>query len=292
VSAAQGVPNAAGATPYFPLPQGTVVITGAGGALCGTMARALGSIGMKVVVLDLREEAARVTRDAVVAGGGEALSFGCSVLDEPGLCRVYDEVAAAWGPPEFLVNGAGGNDPKASTGVEFLETSDPGWKGEAHFLNMDMEAFERSLRLNFMGTVIPTKVFSRGMVEKGRGSIVNIASMNSVVPLTKIPAYAAGKAAVANFTKWLAVHYSHAGVRVNAIAPGFVMTEQLAFLHRDQKTGEYTPRAKRTIAHTPMGRYAEPDELVGCLLWLLSEASRFVIGDVIPIDGGFSSYTI
>jgi NAD(P)-dependent dehydrogenase (short-subunit alcohol dehydrogenase family) len=256
------------------------------------MARALGSIGMKVAVLDLREEAAGVTRDAVLAAGGQALAFGCSVLDEPGLRRVYDAVVAAWGPPEFLVNGAGGNDPGASTGVEFLEKADPDWRGQAHFLNMDMEGFERALRLNFMGTVIPTKVFSRGMVEMGRGSIVNIASMSSAVPLTKIPAYSAAKAAVANFTKWLAVHYSHVGVRVNAIAPGFVMTEQLAFLHRDQKTGEYTPRAKRTMAHTPMGRYAEPEELVGCLVWLLSDASRFVIGDVIPIDGGFSSYTI
>ena len=155
-----------------------------------------------------------------------------------------------------------------------------------------MEGFERALRLNFIGTVLPCKVFSRGMLEKGRGAIVNIASMSSVVPLTKVPAYSAAKAAVANFTRWLAVHYSHAGVRVNAIAPGFIMTEQLAFLHRDQATGEYTPRAKKTIAHTPMGRYGEPDDLVGCVIWLLSDASRFVIGDVIPIDGGFSSYTI
>lgn len=279
-------------TPHFPLPRGTVVITGAGGALCGTMARALGSIGTKVVAIDLRPEAAAATRDAVVAAGGQCMSFGCSVLDEPGLRRVYDEVVAAWGAPGYLVNGAGGNDPAASTGVEFLETTGPGWESEPHFLNMDMEGFERSLRLNFMGTVIPSKVFARGMVQQGRGVIVNIASMNSLVPLTKIPAYAAGKAAVANFTKWLAVHLSHAGVRVNAIAPGFVMTEQLAYLHRDRQTGEYTPRAKRTIAHTPLGRYGEPDELIGCLLWLLSDASRFVIGDVIPIDGGFSSYTI
>jgi NAD(P)-dependent dehydrogenase (short-subunit alcohol dehydrogenase family) len=276
----------------FPLPRGTVVITGAGGALCGAMARSLGAIGMRVVALDLRDEAARATADAVNAAGGEALAFGCSVLDEGGLAAVYREVVAAWGPPDHLVNGAGGNDPTASTGLEFIETSVEGWQDQSHFLNMDMEAFERSLRLNFMGTVLPSKVFSRGMVEKGRGAIVNIASMSSVVPLTKIPAYSAGKAAVANFTKWLAVHYSHAGVRVNAIAPWFVMTEQLAFLHRDQATGEYTPRARRTIAHTPMGRYAEPGELVGTVIWLLSDASRFVTGDVIPIDGGFSSYTI
>ena len=276
----------------FPLPRGTAVITGAGGALCGTMARSLGAIGIRIVALDLREEAARATADAVVAAGGEALAFGCSVLDEAGLSSVYREAAALWGPPDFLVNGAGGNDPNASTGVEFVETSETGWEGVSHFLNMDMEGFERTLRLNFIGTVLPSKVFSRGMVERGRGSIVNIASMSSVVPLTKIPAYSAGKAAVANFTRWLAVHYSHAGVRVNAIAPGFIMTEQLAFLHRDPRTGEYTPRARRTIAHTPMGRYGEPEELVGTVIWLLSDASRFVTGDVIPIDGGFSSYTI
>jgi NAD(P)-dependent dehydrogenase (short-subunit alcohol dehydrogenase family) len=276
----------------FPLPRGTAVITGAGGALCGTMARSLAAIGIRIVALDLKEEAARATADAVTAAGGEALAFGCSVLDEAGLDAVYRETAARWGTPDFLVNGAGGNDPKASTEVEFLETSAAGWESESHFLNMDMDGFERALRLNFMGTVLPSMVFSRGMVEKGRGSIVNIASMSSVVPLTKIPAYSAGKAAVANFTRWLAVHYSHAGVRVNAIAPGLIMTEQLAFLHRDSRTGEYTPRARRTIAHTPMGRYGEPEELVGTVIWLLSEASRFVTGDVIPIDGGFSSYTI
>ena len=276
----------------FPLPRGTAVITGAGGALCGAMARALGAIGVRIVALDLREDAARATADAVIAAGGQGLAYGCSVLDEAGLSVVYGDVTARWGPPDYLVNGAGGNDPKASTDVEFLETSSAGWERQLHFLNMDIDGFERALRLNFMGTVLPSKIFSRGMVEKGQGAIVNIASMSSVVPLTKIPAYSAGKAAVANFTKWLAVHFSHTGVRVNAIAPGFVMTEQLAFLHRDRATGEYTPRARRTIAHTPMGRYAEPEELVGTVIWLLSDASRFVTGDVIPIDGGFSSYTI
>jgi len=276
----------------FPLPHGIAVVTGAGGAICGAMARALGAIGIRIVALDLREEAARATAESVVALGGQALAFGCSVLDEAALSAVYQEAVAKWGPPDFLVNGAGGNNPKASTEVEFLETSAADWENALSFLNMDMEGFEQTLRLNFMGTVLPSKVFSRGMVAKGQGAIVNIASMNSVVPLTKIPAYSAGKAAVANFTKWLAVHFSHVGVRVNAIAPGFVMTEQLAFLHRDAATGDYTPRAKRTIAHTPMGRYAEPDELVGTLIWLLSDASRFVTGDVIPIDGGFSSYTI
>jgi NAD(P)-dependent dehydrogenase (short-subunit alcohol dehydrogenase family) len=176
--------------------------------------------------------------------------------------------------------------------VEFVERADQSWKSGPNFLNLDMAGFEKTLRLNLMGTVIPTKVFSRGMVDRGSGSILNISSMSAFVPLTKIPAYSAAKAAVANFTKWLAVHYAHAGVRVNALAPGFFMTEQLRFLHIDQATGEYTPRAKKVIAHTPMGRYGEPEDLVGTVAWLLSDASRFVTGDVIPIDGGFSSLAI
>jgi NAD(P)-dependent dehydrogenase (short-subunit alcohol dehydrogenase family) len=277
---------------WFDLSEKSVVITGAGGALCGTLARALGGSGMKVAVLDLQEEAARKTAEAITSAGGKALAFACSVLDEAQLEGVYAKICDAWGAPDFLVNGAGGNDPKGSTADEFVEPGQKGWEGGGHFLNLDMEGFDRTFRLNFNGTVIPCKVFSRGMVERGAGSIVNFSSMSAFVPLTKTPAYSAAKGAVSNFTRWLAVHYSHAGVRVNAIAPGFVMTEQLMFLHRDRQTGEYTPRAKRTLAHTPMGRYGEPEELVGTIAWLLSDASRFVTGDVVPIDGGFSSYTI
>jgi NAD(P)-dependent dehydrogenase (short-subunit alcohol dehydrogenase family) len=276
----------------FELNDKSVVITGGGGALCGALAIALGEVGMKVAVLDINEEAARKTADAVTSAGGRALACSCSVLDEAALCSVYRKITEAWGSPDFLVNGAGGNDPKGSTEAEFIEPGEPGWENGAHFLNMDLEGFDKAFLLNFHGTVIPSKVFSRGMLERRSGSIVNFSSMSAFVPLTKIPAYSAAKAAVSNFTKWLAVHYSHAGVRVNAIAPGFVMTEQLKFLHRDRTTGEYTPRAKRTIAHTPMGRYGEPEELVGTVAWLLSDASRFVTGDIIPIDGGFSSYTI
>ena len=276
----------------FHLAGRSVIITGGGGALCGTLARALGGIGMRVAVLDLREQAAQQTADSVNAAGGEALAFGCSVLDEAELVGVNARIEDRWGRVDCLINGAGGNDPKGSTEVEFVDRADPTWKSGPNFLNLDMAGFERALRLNFMGTVIPTRVFSRGMVDQGTGSIVNISSMSAFVPLTKIPAYSAAKAAVANFTKWLAVHFAHAGVRVNAIAPGFFMTEQLRFLHIDQVTGEYTPRAKKVIAHTPMGRYGEPEELVGTIVWLLSDASRFVSGDVIPIDGGFSSITI
>ena len=276
----------------FRLAGRSLIITGGGGGLCGALARSLGGIGMRVAVLDLNEQAARQTADAVNAAGGEALAFGCSVLDEAQLAGISARIEEKWGPADCLINGAGGNDPKASTEVEFIEPADPSWKSGPNFLNLDMAGFERAMRLNLMGTVIPTKVFSRGMVEQGRGSIVNISSMSAFVPLTKIPAYSAAKASVANFTKWLAVHYAHTGVRVNALAPGFFMTEQLRFLHIDKATGEYTPRAKKVVAHTPMGRYGEPDELVGTVMWLLSDASRFITGDVIPIDGGFSSLTI
>jgi NAD(P)-dependent dehydrogenase (short-subunit alcohol dehydrogenase family) len=279
-------------TEMFDLAGKSVVITGAGGALCGTLAQAFGAGGMKVAVLDLREEAARKTADAITAAGGTALPFACSVLEEASLRGVYDKITAAWGAPDFLINGAGGNDPKGSTAAEFVEKGEPGWEGAGHFLNMDMDGFDATFRLNFHGTVIPSKVFSRGMVERGSGAIVNFSSMSAFTPLTKTPAYSAAKGAVSNFTKWLAVHYSHVGVRVNAIAPGFLMTEQLMYLHRDRATGEYTPRAKRTLAHTPMGRYGEPEELVGTVAWLLSDAARFVTGDVVPIDGGFSSYAI
>jgi NAD(P)-dependent dehydrogenase (short-subunit alcohol dehydrogenase family) len=174
--------STAGNSGHFSLPKGTVVITGAGGALAGAMARALGGLGLKVAVLDLREEAARKTSEAIVAAGGQALPFGCSVLDETQLRSVYEAVVAKWGAPDFLINGAGGNDPKASTEVEYVEIGVKDWEKQSHFLNIDMEGFERAVRLNFLGTVIPTKVFSRGMLEKGKGSIVNIASMSAVVP--------------------------------------------------------------------------------------------------------------
>jgi NAD(P)-dependent dehydrogenase (short-subunit alcohol dehydrogenase family) len=204
----------------------------------------------------------------------------------------YDEVVARWGAPDFLINGAGGNDPRGTTTNEFFEKEDLDQTDLTSFFDLDFEGFQFVFSLNFLGTFLPTKVFSRGMAERGKGAIVNISSMSALTPLTKVSAYSAAKAAVANFTRWLSVHFSHTGVRVNALAPGFFMTEQLRFLHIDQETGEYTPRAKKVLAHTPMGRYGEPEELVGTVIYLLSDASKFVTGVVLPIDGGFSSYSI
>ncbi len=157
---------------------------------------------------------------------------------------------------------------------------------------LGLDEFGEVFDLNFLGTFVPAKVFGAAMARAGAGSIVNISSMSALTPLTRVAAYSAAKAAVANFTRWLAVHLSHVGVRVNALAPGFFMTEQLRFLHIDSATGEYTPRAKKVIAHTPMGRYGEPEDLLGTVVWLLSGASKFVTGIVVPIDGGFSSYSI
>ncbi len=270
----------------------TAVITGAAGELCGAMSDALGSLGVKVALLDINKEKAEARVEGIQGEGGTARAFPCSVLDLEELKTQYRKICDLWGEPDILINGAGGNHPKGSTDKEFFEFGDLEDPGVKTFFDLPLEGFTRVFDLNFMGTLLPTQVFARGMVEKKKGVILNISSMNYYTPLTKIPAYAAAKAAVSNFTSWLAVHFAHAGIRVNAIAPGFLMTEQLKFLHIDGKTGEYTQRAKKVIAHTPMGRYGEPRELIGTVIWLLSDAAKFVTGVTIPIDGGFSSFSI
>jgi NAD(P)-dependent dehydrogenase (short-subunit alcohol dehydrogenase family) len=275
----------------FDLAGRAVVITGGGGALCGAMADALGSMGVKVAVLDISMEKAELRAQAVMKSGGTALAFGCDVLDADQLRQCCEAVASAWGPPDMLINGAGGNDPRGSTSVEFEEAVQERATAQS-FFELDPAGFRHVFDLNFMGTFLTTQIFSRGMVARGSGSIVNISSMSAFMPLTKVAAYSAAKAAVSNFTQWLAVHFSHVGVRVNALAPGFFMTEQLRFLHIDAATGELLPRARQVIAHTPMGRYGQPDDLVGALVWLLSDASAFVTGVVVPVDGGFSSFSI
>jgi NAD(P)-dependent dehydrogenase (short-subunit alcohol dehydrogenase family) len=276
----------------FSLEGKIAVITGGGGELCGVMAEALAARGVKVAVLDINLENAQARVAGTGKVGGEAKAFACDVLDEVQLRDVYEKVAAAWSPPDILINGAGGNNPKGSTSVEFLEPERLHDPEATSFLDLELEGFRSTFDLNFLGTFLPTKVFSRGMIEKGAGSVLNISSMSALTPLTKVGAYSAAKAAVANFTRWLSVHLSHSGVRVNALAPGFFMTEQLRFLHVDQKTGELTPRARQVIAHTPLGRYGDPQDLIGAVIWLLSDAAAFVTGVVLPIDGGFSAYSI
>jgi NAD(P)-dependent dehydrogenase (short-subunit alcohol dehydrogenase family) len=267
-------------------------ITGGGGDLCGHMAESLGAVGVKVAVLDISLEKAEARAQSIVGAGGNAKAFQCDVLDAARVRECYEAVCRLWEPPDLLINGAGGNDPRGSTSEEFYEPEKAPDPGEKSFFDLDSAGFRQVFDLNFLGTFIVTQAFSRGMVAKGKGAIVNISSMSAFTPLTKVAAYSAAKAAVSNFTHWLAVHFSRTGVRVNALAPGFFMTEQLKFLHIDRKTGELLPRARKVIAHTPMGRYGEPDDLIGTLVWLLSDASGFVTGVVVPIDGGFSSYSI
>ncbi len=276
----------------FELRGKVAAITGGGGELCGAMAQALGSMGVSVAVLDVRLDKAQAVADSILKTGGVAAPFRCDVLNVEEIRQCYEAVSRLWSAPDLLVNGAGGNDPRGSTASEFHEPTPLSAGGGQSFFDLDPAAFRQVFDLNFFGTFLVTQAFSRGMIAQGRGAIVNIASMSAFRPLTKVAAYSAAKASVANFTQWLAVHFAHTGVRVNALAPGFFLTEQLKFLHFDARTGQPTPRAQQVIAHTPMGRYGAPDDLIGALIWLLSDAARFVTGTVVPVDGGFSCYSI
>jgi NAD(P)-dependent dehydrogenase (short-subunit alcohol dehydrogenase family) len=279
-------------TRLFDLHGRTAAITGAGGELCGMMAEALAALGVKVAILDIHAEKGRAREAAITKRGGSARFFPCNVLHPVELQACYEQIAAVWEPPELLINGAGGNDPRGSTSCEFLEPGNAGPAGLKTFFDLDYDGFRSVFDLNFLGTFLATRTFARGMLARGRGAVLNISSMSAMTPLTQVAAYSAAKAAVSNFTRWLAVHFAHTGIRVNAIAPGFLLTEQLKFLHIDPLTGELTARARKVLAHTPMGRYGKPAELLGTVIWLLSDASAFVTGVVVPVDGGFSSYTI
>ncbi|MEI6873869.1 MAG: SDR family oxidoreductase [Spirochaetota bacterium] len=276
----------------FGLKGKTAVITGGGGDLCSVIARGICDAGARVAVLDIDKQKAQIVVDSIRSRGGEAMAFACDVLDTASIEKARDAVVSEWGKPNLLINGAGGNMPGGSTKADFIEVDKDGRIQDSGLFDLDFKGVEKTFDLNFYGSYLPTMVFSKLMVEAGSGSILNISSMGALTPLTKIVAYSAAKAAVSNFTAWLAVHFAKTGVRVNAIAPGFLMTEQLKFLHIDQSTGELTPRAHKVIAHTPMGRYGKPEELVGAVLYLLSDASSFVTGITLPIDGGFSSYSI
>ena len=266
-------------------------ITGGSGVIGLTLVKGLCSAGVKVIILDLKPErgAATATEMAARPDCGMATSFEADVTDRESLLRARDQIREQFGSLDILVNCAGGNKATATTAKEFIAGSENDLKGT--FFDLDIDGFDGVFDLNFKGTVLPTMVLAEDMVRKGSGAILNISSMNAFRPLTRIPAYSAAKAAINNFTQWLAVHFAPAGVRVNAIAPGFLLTNQNRFLLTDEQTGEMTPRGKKIISATPMGRYAEPEELVGTMLYLLSETSSFVTGVVIPVDGGFSAYS-
>lgn len=258
------------------------VITGGGGILCSTLARGLSSCGARIAILDINLPAAERVAGSLRECGGEAIAVQVDVLDKPSIERAANQVIEAFGRVDILINGAGGNKKEATTSEE------------ASFFDLPVQAVRWVFELNFLGTLLPCQVFGRYMVEQDSGNIINISSMSAFRPLTKTVAYSAAKAAVSNFTQWLAVHISQnysAHVRVNAIAPGFFLTEQNRFLVTQEGTGELTPRGQAIIGHTPMGRLGDPEDLVGTVLWLLSDTSSFVHGTVIPIDGAFSAYS-
>jgi NAD(P)-dependent dehydrogenase (short-subunit alcohol dehydrogenase family) len=261
---------------------GTVaVVTGGGGVLCSAMSRALAEAGAKVAVLDIKPDGAEKVAEAIRAEGGEALGAGCDVLDRASLEAAAEKILKAFGRVDILVNGAGGNKPQATTGAD------------AAFFDLPADALRWVFDLNLMGVVLPSQVFGRLMAGQKRGVILNIASMNAIRPLTRIPAYSAAKAGVANFTQWLAVHMAQEyspEIRVNAIAPGFFLTDQNRFLLTDKSSGELTPRGRTILEHTPMKRFGAPEDLMGTMLWLLSPASAFVTGIIVPVDGGYSAF--
>jgi NAD(P)-dependent dehydrogenase (short-subunit alcohol dehydrogenase family) len=267
------------------------VITGGAGIICSTMAKSLAANGVKTVILDLNKEAAiEVAKTIEKEYGTQSIGLSASVLDKVSLETAQQDIHNKFGSIDILVNGAGGNSPAATTKVEKMEGTD-NENLEDTFFGLQMEGFDKVFDLNFKGTIIPTMVFATDMIKKKSGVIINISSMNSYRPLTKIAAYSAAKAAINNFTQWLAVHFSKTGIRVNAIAPGFLLTNQNRFLLIDKKTGGLTPRGKKIINGTPMERYCVPEELTGTLLYLVSDLSKFVTGVVIPVDGGFSAYS-
>ena len=269
------------------------VVTGGGGILCGEMSRALAAAGAKVAILDLKKEAADRVAEGIRAKGGEAMGVAANVLDQASLAEAEKTVRAAYGVCDILVNGAGGNHPKGTTSKEYLFPEDlAGTAPDVKtFFDLDPQGVGFVFNLNFLGALLTTQAFCRGMAERKSGCVINVSSMNAFTPLTKIPAYSGAKAAVSNFTRWLAVHFSKVNIRVNAIAPGFFLTEQNRTLLTNPD-GSLTARGKTILAHTPQGRFGTPEDLSGALLFLTDDtASSFINGVVLPVDGAFSSFS-
>jgi NAD(P)-dependent dehydrogenase (short-subunit alcohol dehydrogenase family) len=260
----------------------TIVVTGGTGVLGKEMVKALAACGANLAILSRDRSRAQSVLDQLGGTKGKCIAVAVDVLEKPALEKAAEEIVYVFGRVDCLINGAGGNSPKATTNPEqsFFQLSEDGLRFVSD--------------LNLLGTILPSQVFGKLMAEQKEGVILNISSMNAFRPLTRIPAYSAAKAAVSNFTQWLAVHMAQEyspNIRVNAISPGFFLTEQNRFLLTDKETGALTQRGKKIIEHTPMGRFGEPEDLIGALLWLLSPASKFVTGIVLPIDGGFSAYS-
>ena len=281
----------------FDLTGKVAVVTGGGGVLCSGFSKTLAAAGAKVAVCDLREEAAKAVADEINAAGGCAIGVAMNVLDKNSIIAAQKTIVETLGPVDILLNGAGGNNPKGSTSrdnltpEEVAELNENGTiEGVKTFFDLDPDGISFVFNLNFLGTLLPTQVFARDMASTG-GTIINVSSMNSFRPLTRIPAYSGAKAAVSNFTQWLAVHFAPVGIRVNAIAPGFFLTEQNRNLLLNPD-GSLSPRSEKILGHTPMNRFGVPEDLDGALLWLADDKfSAFVNGIVVPVDGGFAAYS-
>lgn len=266
------------------------VITGGAGVIGTTMVKALAAAGMKVAIADINKEVAeKVAAEIAAEFHAPVIGVEANVLDKESLMKAKEVINEKLGSIDILINGAGGNSPQATTKVEQMEEKDIDHP-EDTFYGLQMDGFDKVYALNFKGTLLPTMVFTTDMLKSRKGVILNISSMNSYKPLTKIPAYSAAKASVNNFTEWLSVHLAKVGIRVNAIAPGFFITNQNRFLVLDEKTGGYSARGQKIVNSTPMGKFGEPEDLQGATLFLLSDISAFITGIVIPVDGGYSAY--
>lgn len=266
------------------------VITGGAGVLGSAMVKAMASVGVKIAIADINKEVAdKVAEEIAAETGTQVIGVAANVLDKASLEQAKAEINQTLGEIDILVNGAGGNSPQATTKVEQMQENDIENLADT-FYGLQMEGFDKVFALNFKGTVLPTMVFTQDMLKRKKGVVLNISSMNSYKPLTKIPAYSAAKSAVNNFTEWLAVHLAKVGIRVNAIAPGFFITHQNRFLVMDEKTGNFSPRGQKIVDNTPMGKFGEPEDLQGATLFLLSDISNFITGIVIPVDGGYSAF--
>ncbi|NLX92764.1 MAG: SDR family oxidoreductase [Clostridiales bacterium] len=269
------------------------VITGGGGVLCSGFAKDLAAFGVKVAILDLKPEAAQAVADEIKASGGTAIAVACNVLEKESLEQARQTVNEQFGTCDILVNGAGGNSPLGNTTKETFEPGDIREKaqGVKTFFDLDPEGIQFVFNLNFLGTLLTTQTFAIDMVDKQHACILNVSSMNAYRPLTKIPAYSAAKAAVSNFTQFMAVHFADVGLRVNALAPGFFATNQNKTLLYNED-GSLTPRSDKILSHTPLGRFGVPADLTGALLFLCDEAySGFITGVILPVDGGFSAFS-
>ncbi|WP_031556512.1 SDR family oxidoreductase [Lachnospira multipara] len=265
-----------------------VVVTGAGGVLCSDMARAFAQAGAKVALLDLNEEAVKKVAEELTAEGFIAKGYKANVLEPEMLEEVHQAILKDFGPCDILVNGAGGNNPRATTDNEYQHEAK---EGQKTFFDLDASGVDFVFKLNFQGTLIPTQIFAKDMVEKKSGSILNISSMNAYTPLTKIPAYSGAKAAISNFTQWLATHFAGTGIRCNAIAPGFLVSNQNRALLFNED-GTPTARSEKILKGTPMGRFVDSEELLGGVFFLCDDkAASAITGVVLPIDAGFSAYS-